>query len=133
MGPKLDKTLIRKHDLDVGTFSFYKNYMVSEIKEGMGISYDNAKEMLQLAKTYFGNTTPFVYISNRKNSYSFNPTSHFKTTQMFPNLKGFAAVTYDPINHEIAQMEQSFLNVPVKIFINLEDAIEWVEEIILMD
>ncbi|QLG45130.1 hypothetical protein [Costertonia aggregata] len=133
MSPKLDRTLTRKHDLEVGYFYFYKNFVISEIKEGMSITFENATEMLRLAKTYFGNTTPFVYISNRKNSYSFNPTAHFKTTQMFPNIKGFAAVVYDDMNRDIAEMEQSFLNVPVNIFTHLDKAIDWAEEIIVMD
>ena len=107
--------------------------MVAEIKEGIVISFENAKEMLELTKLHFKNTTPFVYITNSKNSYSFNPTSHFKTAPIFPNLKGYAIVAYDSINKEIAQMEKPFLNAPVRIFDDLENAIKWVETIILID
>ena len=133
MSSKINRTLIKKYRLDVGDFYFYKNYMVAEVKEDIAISYENAIEMLKLVKLHYSNTTPFVYISNRINSYSFNPTSHFKTTQMFSNLKGFASVTYDSINDDIAEIEQSFLNTPSKNFKTLEDAINWVEELILMD
>lgn len=107
--------------------------MVAEVKEGIVFALENAREMLQLAKEYFGNKTPFVYITNRINSYSFNPTVHFKTVAMFPNLMGYATVTYDTINHEIAQMEESFMNRPVKNFRMLEDAIAWAEELIVKD
>lgn len=133
MSSRINRALIRKHELEIGLFYFYKNFMVAEIKEGIGVSYENATEMLRLVKTYFGNTTPFVYISNRKESYSFNPTSHFKTVSMFPNLKGFAAVTYDGMNKEIAMMEQSFINVPTEIFNTVEEATLWVEEILILD
>lgn len=133
MAPQLDRKLLKRHDLDVGTFFFYKNFMVSEFKEGIAVTIDNAREMLHLAKIYYGNKTPVVYITNRVNSYSFNPTDHFKTAQMFPNLKGYATVTYDAINHDIASLEQSFLNVPTQVFHSLEDAINWVEELIVMD
>lgn len=133
MTSQLDRKLLKKHDLDVGTFYYYKNYMVAEVKEGIAFAFDNAKEMLSLAKTYYGNTTPFVYITNRINSYSFNPTDHFKTAQLFPNLKGYATVTYDPINSDIASLEQSFLKAPTRVFSTLDDAINWVEELILMD
>lgn len=107
--------------------------MVAEAKESIAFTYENAQEMLALAKMYYGKLTPFVYISNRKNSYSFNPTAHFKTTAMFPNLKGFAVVVYDTMNKEIAQMEQSFFTTPVNIFNSLDDAIDWVEKIIVLD
>lgn len=107
--------------------------MVAEVKEGIAFTFENAQEMLQLAKEYYGNKTPFVYISNRVNSYSFNPTAHFKTATMFTNLKGYATVTYDTINHEIAHMEESFMNRPVKNFRILEDAIAWAEQLIVQD
>ncbi len=107
--------------------------MVVEIKEGIALGFDNATEMLKLAKVYYGNTTPFVYITNRKNSYSFNPTDHFKTAPLFPNLKGYGVVSYDSMNRDIAEMEKTFLNAPVKIFDNLDSAIAWVAELIVLD
>ena len=124
---------IKKYSLDIGDFYFDKNYMIAEMKDGVAISYENATEMLQLVKMHYNNLVPFVYISNRKNSYSFNPTAHFKTVPMFPNLKGFATVTYDSINSEIAEMESSFVNIPNKNFDTLQAAIAWVEELILID
>jgi len=133
MSPKIDRTLIKKHQLEVGDFYFYTNYVVAELHEGVAFSIENATEILNLGKIHFGKQTPFVYITNRKNSYSFNPTAHFKTTPIFPNLKGFASVVYDDINKEIATLEQSFLNKPAEVFNNLEDAILWVEKMILLD
>ena len=114
-------------------FYFYENFLVSEVKAGVAFTLENAKEMLELAKMHFGKKIPFVYIANRINSYSFNPTAHFKTAAMFPNLKGYGVVIYDSMNLEIAQMEQSFFNKPVNIFSSLEDAINWVDELIMMD
>jgi len=128
-----NKGLIKKHDLAVGMFYFYENYMVAEIKEGIAFTLENATEMLELAKAYYGNTTPFAYISNRINSYSFNPTAHFKTVAMFPNFVGYATVTYDDINHDIAQLEKSFMNRPAQNFRTLADAIDWVEQLIVKD
>lgn len=128
-----NKGLIKKHDLAVGTFYFYENYIVAEVKEGIAFTLENAAEMLELAKTYYGNITPFAYISNRINSYSFNPTAHFKTVAMFPNFQGYATVTYDDVNHDIAHLEQSFMNRPTQNFRSLEDAIAWVEELIVKD
>jgi len=133
MSAKINKELLEKHELAVGTISFYKNYMIVEAKEGIAFSYENATELLELCKAYYSNTTPFVYISNRVNSYSFNPTSHFKTAPMFPNLKGYAVVVYDAMSYDIAKMEQTFLNAPVQIFQGLEEAIAWVAELIVMD
>jgi hypothetical protein len=133
MASKINRTLVKKYHLEVGAFYFYENFLVSEVNAGVAFTLENAKEMLELAKMHFGKKIPFVYIANRKNSYSFNPTAHFKTAAMFPNLKGYGVVIYDSMNLEIAQMEQSFFNKPVNIFKSLEDAINWVDELIMMD
>ncbi|MEL6917591.1 MAG: hypothetical protein AAFO99_07650 [Bacteroidota bacterium] len=133
MAQLIGKKLLKKHDLSIGSFFFYENFVVSEISEGVTVTFENAGKMLELSKSYYGNKTPFVFISNRVNSYSFDPTSHYKSTAMFPNLKGYAVVIYDEINDRIARMEQPFLNKPARIFHNLEDAIHWVEQLILID
>lgn len=130
MNSRIDRTLLKKHVLEIGELYFYENYVVSEIKTGVAVSFESASELLRLTKIHFGNKTPFVYISNRKNSYSFNPTAHYKTVPSFPNLKGFASVVYDDMNEDIAELEKSFLNKPVSVFSNLEDAILWAETMI---
>ncbi len=133
MSQKINKQLIQKHELDIGVVYFYKNYVVTEIKEGIILNFQKASELFRLGKEYYGNKIPFVYISNRIHSYSFEPTAHFKSTEMFPNLKGYAVVSYNAINNEIAEMEQAFLNKPVNIFSSLDEAIVWVEQLIIPD
>ncbi|MEK6152661.1 hypothetical protein WIW50_05355 [Flavobacteriaceae bacterium 3-367] len=133
MTPQINKKLLKQHDLPIGSFYFYENFVVSEIKEGVTMTFETASKIFELGKTYFGNTTPFVYISNRVNSYAFDPTAHFKSTAMFPNLKGYAVVVYDTINDKVAKMEQPFMNKPAHIFKRLQDAIDWVEELIPQD
>ena len=104
MSKEITDSLLKRHDLAIGSFYFHQHHMVAEIKEGVTCTYEQAKDMLALGKKYYGNTKPFVYISNRKNSYSFDPTSHFKTMSMFPNLKGYGVVVYDRIKLDIAKM-----------------------------
>ncbi|MBA6313642.1 hypothetical protein [Cellulophaga baltica] len=133
MTSQLNRTLIKRYQLTIGTFYFYENYVVSEVNEGIALSFETLQEVIQLGKEHYGKHTPFVFISNRVNSYSFNPTSHFKTVPMFPNVKGFAVVVYDSINKEIAEMEQTFVHKPVHIFDDLSDAIIWAEKLIIAD
>ncbi len=129
----ITKNLIRKYTLDIGTFYFYDHFLISEVNEGEFLNFDKATKLFLTAKEHYGNNIPFVYITNRINSYSFEPTAHFKSTKLFPNLRGYGIVTYDSINNKIASLERSFLDVPTKIFDNLEEAILWVDELILQD
>lgn len=133
MSPKINKQLIQKHELDIGDVYFYENYIITEIKEGVVVNFEKAAELLRLGKEYYGNKIPFVYISNRVHSYSFEPTTHFKSTELFPNLKGYAVVTYNAINNKIAELEQAFLNKPANIFHSLDEAIAWAEKLIIRD
>ncbi|TPN84725.1 hypothetical protein [Aquimarina algicola] len=133
MGKNTNDTLLQKHELDIGTVYFYNNYVIVEIKKGIVLNFEKAAPLFMLGKQYYGNKTPFVYISNRINSYSFEPTSHFKSAELFPNLKGVAVVTYNAVNENVARLEQAFLDKPAQIFHSLDEAIEWVNEIIISD
>ncbi|GAA4270936.1 hypothetical protein U6A24_03465 [Aquimarina gracilis] len=130
MSHKKNRILIEKHILDIGTFYFYENFIVGEIVEGVNLNFESGKELFKLAQANYKNDKPFVYISNRINSYSFIPTGHYKSVALFPNLKGYATVVYNDINYRIAELEQSFMNWPNGIFENLEDAIDWAEDIL---
>ncbi|WP_299214019.1 hypothetical protein [uncultured Aquimarina sp.] len=125
-----NKKLIHKHELGIGLFYFYKNHIISEIKEGVILTFENCSDLFELIHSYYGTTIPFVYISNRKNSYSFVPTGHFKSSKLFPNFTGYGVVTYDAINNKVATLEQSFLETSTEIFNCLDDALLWVDELI---
>ncbi|MBQ4820309.1 hypothetical protein [Aquimarina sp. MMG016] len=134
MVQKINRALIKKYDLDIGVVYFYKNFVVTEIKDETVMNFDKAAVLFRLCKKYYGNKTPFVYISNRVNSYSFEPTAHFKSVPLFPNLKGYSAVIYNKVSNDIAEMERNFLvNVPTEIFYSLEEAINWVDQLIIRD
>ncbi|AXT53330.1 hypothetical protein D1818_21795 [Aquimarina sp. BL5] len=125
-----NEKLIHKHQLSIGSFYFYKNHIISEIKEGIILSFENCSDLFERIHSYYGTTIPFVYISNRKNSYSFVPTGHFKSSKLFPNFTGYGVVTYDAINNKVATLEQSFLETSTGIFNSLDDALLWADELI---
>ncbi len=133
MPHKINRILIKKYTLDIGTFYFYENFIIGEIIEGANLNFESGKELFRLAKTHYENNIPFVYISNRINSYSLIPTGHYKTIELFPNLKGYAIVVYNDINYKIAELEQSFISWPSNIFNTLEDAVEWAHQLISKD
>ncbi len=124
---------IQKHSLDIGVFYFFDHYIISEIHEGITLTCDNASTFLNLAKDHYGSSMPFALISNRIHSYAFEPTIHFKFKKLFPNIQGYAIVSYTPINNKIAQMEQSYLSTPSKLFDTVDDAIQWAETLIIKD
>jgi len=90
---KIHKKCIGTHQLDIGLFYFYENFVIGEVKEGQNIDFECAKGLYELVERYYKNTIPYVYISNRIHSYSFKPTGHYKSSGLFTNLKGYGIIT----------------------------------------
>ncbi len=130
---KTNKKLINKHELDIGLFYFYENFIVAEVKENVNLTFESGKELFQLALDYYKSVVPYVYISNRIHSYSVKPTEHYKLENIFPNFQGYAIVTYDNVSYKVAELEKLFTNRPTRVFNNLDDAIAWVDDIIVSD
>lgn len=127
MGIKTFKTEvpIAVHDLALGKVTFYSNIVVGEVKEGQHVSYENASIASQLiAQTYKG-TIPFVYISNRVNSYSMDPVAYKELISLVPNLIGFGAVSTSKRTRMLSNLERIFVKKPMRVFETMDEAFEW--------
>jgi len=115
------------------TFDFcdvtiYDHYIIVIIKEGINVTPNRNNTLIQITETYFSNK-PFIYISNRINSYSVDPKVYLKTSEI-QNLEGIAIVSNNYQAKINAQIEKMFFNKPFEIFPELEEAINWANEII---
>ncbi len=126
----INKSLYGKHTIDIGSFYFYKNFVIGKVKEGLDLNFESGKKLYELIKQYYKSSIPFVYISDRINSYSFKPTRIYGSQDYFPNLKGYAIVTYNSLNYKVAKLEETFTNMPTYIAENLDDAICWSEKLV---
>ncbi len=122
------QTLVEEHNLDIGKFTFYQNILVTEFKEGIHVTFENAAFPIQLAQMAFGTENPIVYISHRTNSYSCDPVRYREVVDLFPNFTAFAVVTKNRRRRMLAKLERFFIKKPIGIFNNMEDAIEWAHE-----
>ncbi|MCW5516421.1 hypothetical protein [Muriicola sp. Z0-33] len=118
-------------ELDIGFFRFYPNLVVSEMKEGVVVNFDNCLPLFIKALEYYTTDTPLIYISNRINSYSFDPTLHLEAKTVYSNLKGYGVVVYDEMNYRIALLEQKFMDCPVNIFYSIEEAKIWASKLLM--
>lgn len=119
-----EQTFIRTHELEIGTFRFYENIVIGQIREGMQINLDSSLPLFALAWEQYKNN-PVVYISDRKNSYSLDPTMHYETKKLVPFVAGYAWVVYDDRSEKVAHLEERFLDFPTGVFRSLENALEW--------
>lgn len=120
----LEQSSLTIHELEIGTFRFYENLVIGEINRGAQITLDKVLPLFALAWEQYRNK-PAVYISDRKNSYSLDPTMHFETSKLVPFVKGYAWVVYNPMTERVARLEQRFLNFPNAIFHSMDPALVW--------
>ncbi len=118
-----DFQLKSKLETDIGVVYFYGNIVVFEANEGVTLSYKTGFSVLLKGLTIVG-TKPFVYISNRTNSYSIKPMD-YKYLNKVPTLKCVGIVTYSEVGYSNAELESNFCKKPFQIFENLTEAVIW--------
>lgn len=117
---------VKRYDLDFGKVSFFKNYLIIEVAEGISFNHEKAIALSKLTNYHFGNRE-FGYISNRVNSYSLQPTDYLKIKQALPNIKVFAIVTYNDFQKASVKIESMFYHDHMFAFDCVKEAVDWVK------
>ncbi|WP_452221978.1 hypothetical protein [Lacinutrix salivirga] len=114
--------------LDFCELVFYEGYSIITINEGVLINESVSLQITQILVEYFKDN-PFIYITNRINSYSIDPRV-YELTSLLENLHTFVIVSNNTSHAHNAEVEQIFLKKPIKIFDELDDAVEWTKDTI---
>jgi hypothetical protein len=116
--------MLHHYDLEICKISIYDNYVINQIKEGVHIEVPHVESLEALINKHVKNQ-PFIYISNRVHSYSFDPLVH-ESINKIENLIATAIITDDKAKQDIVQFEKRFSNKKIMVYKSLEDAISWV-------
>ena len=116
--------MLHYYDLEICEISIYDNYVINQIKEGIHIEVPHVESLEALINKHLKNQ-PFIYISNRVHSYSFDPLVH-QSINKIENLIATAIITNDKTKQDIVQFEKRFSNKKIMIYESLEEAISWV-------
>lgn len=114
--------------LETGVFYFCKDFIISEINEGIHFTWEDAQEIIAIAYEHYGKEKKISYISNRINKYSVRPQDWIKFFTEDHNLENYAIVAYDKISYAQAAIENLFFKSRMGRFENLALAIQWVQE-----
>lgn len=115
-------------ELDFTILEFYPNFVVSRIKEDVLFSKLQVRELIEVCSGFYSEVD-FVYISHRVNDYNVDPTIYHKIEKI-NNLAGIAIVSVKAASLKMAEFEQKFSKVPFEVFTELEEAQNWVKELI---
>ncbi len=120
--------LIKSVKLDFTTLDFHKNYVISEVNEEAVFSHSQFMEVVNRCREFYVEKR-FVYISKRINNYSVDPTVYLKLEEIRKNLIGIAIVSNKVSSINMAEFEKTFSKVDFKIFLELDEAAEWAENL----
>jgi hypothetical protein len=120
--------LIKSVKLGFTTLDFYKNYVISEVNEEAVFSHSQFMEVVNRCREFYVEKK-FVYISKRINNYSVDPTVYLKLEEIRKNLIGIAIVSNKVSSINMAEFEKTFSKVDFKIFLELDEAAEWAENL----
>lgn len=119
----------RVYHSEIGDLYLFADYVITDFKEGVDINYANFYEAGLEIRNHFMDK-PFGYIANRDNSYSINLNDVTIFNKAFPNLKAYAIVTYNTLTEKVFEIENHFFTSNRKSFKDINNAIEWVEDIL---
>lgn len=123
------KEPIKSVDLEFTSLEFYNNYAVSVVKEDTVFSHSQFMTIAETCSDFY-NGKKFVYISSRKNNYNVNPTVYVKLEEIRKNLIGIAIVSDKVASLKMAEFERNFSKAEFKIFLELDEAVEWANDLI---
>lgn len=95
-------------DINLGHLYFLNDIVVSEFKEGVHVTYENAQELITIIREYFGSAKPFGFISNMIHSYSMNPADTPRFKEELKNLSAYGVVSYNAAGKLNAEIENNF-------------------------
>jgi len=123
------KEPIKSVNLEFTSLEFYNNYVVSVVNEDTVFSHSQFMTIAETCSEFY-NGKKFIYISSRKNNYNVNPTVYVKLEEIRKNLIGIAIVSDKVASLKMAEFERNFSKAEFKIFLELDEAKEWAEDLI---
>lgn len=113
---------------DFGEIRIFRNFLIVVMKEGITVKPEDNVYLANIAEKYF-EKRPFGYITYRINSYAVNPLVYIETSKI-ENLVAFAVVSSEGLKVSNIEVEKRFLTKPFQHFSNLDDAKNWVNQLI---
>ena len=120
--------MIRKIDLGFTLVEIHDDYIQNTIEEGYHVTLEDNNILIEFVKEDFKDK-PFVYIANRVNSYSVDPTVYLQTSKI-KNLIGLAVVSSNSKQKRLTEFEKAFYKKDLKYFNVIDEALMWKDSIL---
>ncbi len=114
-----------KLEFPFGNFYLCEKFFISELKEGVHFNWEKIQIVMDKIVKHYEFGTSLAYISNRVNSYSFDPQTWKKTLDTYKIIVASSIVAYTSFTFYNASLEKVFSKRSIKRCLSLKEAIEW--------
>lgn len=115
-------------ELEFTILEFYNNYVISQAREGVLLAGKQIADLIEVCSDFYAGKN-FVYLVYRINDYNVDPTIYLNLNEV-RNLAGIGVVSRKPSSLNMAGFEKRFSKVPYEIFLDLDKALMWAQEVI---
>lgn len=122
---------MKSYDTNSASFFVYDKYIIAEPKVDTDVNKKEVEILNDIVSKHFKGD--FGLIENRINKNSINPLVYQYAKDLMPNFSAFALVVYSVLAKDYFDMESIFIeeaNVKCELFHSLEDAKEWMENVL---
>nr|WP_321223042.1 hypothetical protein [uncultured Psychroserpens sp.] len=125
--------VLKEFNYDFGSFFVFDGFVVSEINEGVTVTWEDHMKVMTIDVCDFLDTNGehLIYISHRINSYAGKPTDWLQFFKYSYNLKGYGVVGYSQVSTLNTAIENLFFNKKIIRFNSLDTAIQWANDKVL--
>lgn len=122
--------VLKELNYPFGDVFIFNGFVISEIKNGMNISWKNhGKLITEDISCYLGTDgSDIIYISNRVNSYAVMAVDWLKFFKSNYYLKAYFIVSDSPSSKINVLIENLFFNNKIKSFNSLFEAVNWAKK-----
>lgn len=124
----MEDEILNTIELEFTILEFHSNYVVSRVRENVVFSKRQVTDLVEVCSDFYKRKN-FVYLSQRVNNYNVDPTIYLNIGDVM-NLAGIGIVSANIAAIKMANFEQNFSKVPFSVFLEMNDALEWVDELL---
>jgi len=123
----MEDKMLRSIELKYTILEFHSNYVISRVRENVVFSQKQVRDLVEVCSDFY-KRKKFVYLSQRVNNYNVDPTIYLNISDV-KNLAGIGIVSSNSAALKMANFEQKFSKIPFSIFLEMDDALEWISEL----
>ncbi|MFD2914360.1 hypothetical protein [Psychroserpens luteus] len=119
----------KKIELPFGNFYVTKQFVISELNEGIHVDHMIAGEIVSRFSEEIRKDIKIGYIANRINPYSFDPQLWVDFNNEYDFLVASAVVSYTDFSYLNSSIEKHFFSKSMKRCRSLGEAILWMNDL----